>query len=197
LSGRRLRPADGSRLVGRDPPADRIAPADRQDSSDQRDIPDRIEATLIAEPTEKTEANEPAEPIDRIEPLDPIDRIDPLDPIDRIEPLDPMLRIESEAAGERAEPSSEGMRAFSQRCPAGTSRRVSRRCARRDGRLDARDRWLLAAGRLGGGSDGQQECAFLIRPVQDPDLDRDETCRRRRGFPGAGVAEEARVSAAR
>jgi hypothetical protein len=88
-----------------------------------------MEAKLSAEPTEKTEANEPADPIDRIEPLDPIDRIEPLEPIDRIDPLDPMLRIESEAAGESGEPSSERMRAFSQRCIARTSSRDLPRCA--------------------------------------------------------------------
>jgi hypothetical protein len=104
--------------AGRETLTDLIAPTDRHDSSDQRENPERIEATLKREPTENAEANEPDEPIDRIEPDDPIDRIEPDDPIDKIEPDDPMLRKDSEESGEPDDDRSSGrMRALSQQPP--------------------------------------------------------------------------------
>jgi hypothetical protein len=104
--------------AGRETLTDLIAPTDRHDSSDQRENPERIEATLKREPTENAEANEPDEPIDRIEPDDPIDKIEPDDPIDKIEPDDPMLRKDSEESGEPDDDRSSGrMRALSQQPP--------------------------------------------------------------------------------
>jgi hypothetical protein len=95
--------------AGRETLTDLIAPTDRHDSSDQRENPERIEATLKSEPTENAEANEPDEPIDRIEPDDPIDKI---------EPDDPMLRKDSEESGEPDDDRSSGrMRALSQQPP--------------------------------------------------------------------------------
>jgi hypothetical protein len=95
-----------------------IAPTDRHESSDQRENPARIEATLKIEPTENAEANEPDDPIERIEPDDPIDRIEPDDPIDKIEPDDPMLRKDSEEPAEPDSDRSSGrMQALSQQRP--------------------------------------------------------------------------------
>jgi hypothetical protein len=86
--------------AGRETLTDLIAPTDRHDSSDQRENPERIEATLKREPTEHAEANEPDEPIDRIEPDDP------------------MLRKDSEESGEPDDDRSSGrMRALSQQPP--------------------------------------------------------------------------------
>jgi len=98
-----------------------MAPADRQDSSDQRENPDRIEPTLMAEPTDSAEANEPTDPIDRIEPEDPMDRSERDAAIDRIEPVEPIDRIESDVERVR-EPVSDRMRALSQPLRPRTSR---------------------------------------------------------------------------
>ncbi len=101
-------------------PADLIAPDERQDSSDQRESPDRTEPTLRKDPTENAERNEPADPIERIDPDEPIERIDPDEPIERIEPDEPIDKIESEAERARA-PASGRMRALSQPPRPGTS----------------------------------------------------------------------------
>jgi hypothetical protein len=103
---------------GRETPADLIAPTDRHDSSDQRENPERIDATLKKEPTENAEANEPADPNDRTEPADPIDKIELEDPIDKMEAEDPMLRKDSEESNEPDNDRSSGrMQALSQQRP--------------------------------------------------------------------------------
>ena len=85
------------------------------DSSDQRENPERIDATLKKEPTENAEANEPADPIDRTEPADPIDKMELEDPIDKMEAEDPMLRNDSEESNEPDDDRSSGpMQALSQ-----------------------------------------------------------------------------------
>ncbi len=94
-------------------PADLIAPDERQDSSENRDSPDKTEPTLRKDPTENAETNEPADPIDKIEPEEPIDKIEPEEPIDKIEPDEPIDRIESESERAR-DPASGRMRALSQ-----------------------------------------------------------------------------------
>jgi hypothetical protein len=104
-----------------------IGRVDRQARSDQREMPDKIEPALAAEPIEKTEASEaaenadarePTDPTDRIEPAEPIDRMEPEEPIDRIDPLDPILKMEPEALSERDELTGTCIRTFShQRLP--------------------------------------------------------------------------------
>ena len=88
--------------------------ADRHARTDQRDSPDKMEPTLIAEPIEKAEAAEPTEPTDRIEPAEPMDRIEPAEPTDKIDPLDPMLSIDPEEPNACCETSLVCMSAFSQ-----------------------------------------------------------------------------------
>jgi hypothetical protein len=100
---------------------DLIAPAARQDSSDQRDSPDSTDPTHRNEPTENADPKDPADPIDKIDPDDPIDKIEPDDPIDKIEPDDPMERIEPAVEG-LCDPASDPMPALSQPSLPSTSR---------------------------------------------------------------------------
>jgi tetratricopeptide (TPR) repeat protein len=78
-----------------------VGSVERQPRIDQRDNVDRIDPALRADSTENRQPKLPAEPIDRIDPADPIDRIDPLDPMDKIDPLDPMDKIEPDEPAER------------------------------------------------------------------------------------------------
>lgn len=112
-----LRQVNGSRSLaqlGRRRWVSPVGRADRHARTDQRDSPDKIEPTLIAEPIEKAEAAEPTEPTDRIEPAEPMDRIEPAEPSDKIDPLDPMLSIDPEEPNECGETSLVCMSAFSQ-----------------------------------------------------------------------------------
>ncbi len=103
------KPAASRDPAADEPLADLIAPADRQDSSDQRENPERTEAMLNREPTDNAEANEPD---------DAIDKIDPDEPIDKIEADDAMLRKDSEESGEPDDDRSSGrMQALSQQPP--------------------------------------------------------------------------------
>jgi len=112
------KPAASRDPAADEPLADLIAPADRQDSSDQRENPERTEAMLNRGPTDNAEANEPDDPIDRIDPDEPIDKIDPDEPIDKIEADDAMLRKDSEESGEPDDDRSSGrMQALSQQPP--------------------------------------------------------------------------------
>jgi hypothetical protein len=75
--------------------------------TDRAANPDRIEAKLHTEPTEKADISEPSElnePIDKIEPADPIDRIDPVEPMDRIEPVEPIEPMDPDEPMLRSEP---------------------------------------------------------------------------------------------
>jgi hypothetical protein len=108
-------PPSGSRkdYAGLDDLDDRLVPAERHASRDQRDSADKIEPALAAEPIEKREATEPTEPIERIDPAEPMDRIEPAEPIDKIDPLDPILRSEPAEPADRGELSVFPMLRFS------------------------------------------------------------------------------------